>query len=243
MASLKVIIAIIALFNYKCVPLAYFFRFYYRIVKILVIPRWRYLHNGRQNTFGILGKDNMEVFSYRTMDSRVLPMEIDMYLHKSNSTYFIDLDMARTELVCSVFQKLFYDYFDNVKGEFKARRQLSNLPYVPVATVKCVFKKELTLFQKYQIKSKVLAWDEKWLFILSKFVIQKKGKEVLCALAVTKYVFKKNGRMTIKPEEFIKDCNLWSVEAAAENKKNYELIKYLKSSEDLEDVCFDLEKL
>lgn len=220
--------------TYKTLPFAYFFRFYYRLIVNLVIPRKRYLQNKKQNTFGITGKtNNLDVFEYTTMETYVSPLELDMYLHKSNSTYSIDLDIARTNVVTKIFQRFWYKYYDNENGEFKGVA-LSNMPYVPVASIQCVFKKELRLYQRYNVKSKVLAWDEKWLFVLSKFVLP--GSEKLCTIAVTKYVFKKQ-RFTIKPEDIIRDCGLWNDEVAKVNKKNYEIVKYMASIEDLERVC------
>lgn len=221
----------------KTIPFSYLLQFYYRVVINLVLPRFKYLANGKKNTFGITGESPLDLFSYTTFNSYVSPMEIDMYLHKSNSTYFQDLDIARTNLVTKVFQKSFYKYFDNENNDFKTAGKISNFPYIPVGSIQCLFKKELKIFQSYKIKSKVLAWDEKWLFVLSKFVIPDKKSdngERLCAVAITKYVFKKNGRITIKPTELIKECNLYNDEIEKINKVNYELISHMSDSTDLE---------
>lgn len=70
------------------------------------------------------------------------------------------------------------------------------MPYVPVGPVQCVFRWEFRLFQRYRIKSAVHAWDRKWLFVVSKFVLNDGGGVV----AVTKYAFKR-GRVTMMPAE------------------------------------------
>ncbi|CUM63478.1 uncharacterized protein PRCAT00001053001 [Priceomyces carsonii] len=220
----------------KTIPLAYCCRFYYRVLLNLVVPMSTYRKNGKKNTFGIDGQNKLRLFEHTLMKTYVSPMEIDPYFHKSNSTYFIDLDIARTDTVTKIFQKAFFDAYSNDSGEFKSK-SLANFPYVPIATIQCVFKAELTLFQRYEIKSRVMAWDNKWLFVLSKFVVPKGNSEKLCAIAVTKYVFKKKGRITIRPIEMIKECGLYSEEVENINKKNYELVKYMSSSEDLEKLC------
>ncbi|ODV68403.1 hypothetical protein HYPBUDRAFT_155521 [Hyphopichia burtonii NRRL Y-1933] len=234
----KGLVAAFLVSTYKSLPLAYCFKFYYRIIINLILPRFKYLAT-HENTFGITSKTNkLDLFEYTTFNTYVSPLEIDMYLHKSNSTYLVDLDIARTDLVTKIFQVVFYKYFDNFQNEFKSAGKVSNFPYVPVASIQCIFKKELTLFQKFQIKSKVLAWDQKWLFVLSKFVIPNGSKnEKLCAIAITKYVFKKNGRITIKPIDLIKDAGLYNDEIVKINEENYKLVDYMSSTDDLEQVA------
>lgn len=229
----KLAVVAFAIASIKNIPLSWVVQFYWRVFLTLVVPRRKYLKT-KSNTFGI-GTKPLDLFEYTTFNTYVSPLEIDMYLHKSNSTYFQDLDLARTTLVTTIFQTLFYKYYDNVNGYFKGKA-VSNLPYIPVGTVLCSFKRELKVFQRYQIKSRVLAWDNKWLYVLLKFVTHKKGAEVVCAVAVTKYVFKRNGRITIRPEEFIKELGLYNDEVVAVNEKNYQLVSHLADSTGLEEV-------
>ena len=108
-----------------------------------------------------------------------------------------------------------------------------------MGTIQCVFKREIKLFQRYTITSNVLAWDNKWLYILLKFEATD-GK--LCALGITKYVFKKKGRITLRPREFIAECGMYNDEVEAINQKNYELVSHLESSEGLEELAARMEK-
>ncbi|CCE78388.1 Piso0_001010 [Millerozyma farinosa CBS 7064] len=226
----------------KTLPFVYVFRFYYRVVKNIVIPEGKYLKNGRRNTFGITGeKDPLDLYRTASMHTYVSPLEIDMYLHKSNSTYFMDLDIARTEFMTIIFQKHFLVNILNENNEF-SKKSFMNVPYIPVATVQCTFKKELKVFQRYEIVSRVFAWDEKWLFILSKFVLNDRKKTV-CAIAMTKYVFKKKSRMTIRPEEILKECGFYNDEVVKVNAKHYEKIKNMRSSEDIEALDAELSHL
>lgn len=217
--------------TYKTLPGAWVCRFYYQVLTVLMFRYRRYVANGRK----VPGNTLFKASEYRTY---VSPFEIDIYLHKSNSTYFADLDIARTKLVGERFGPLFWNYYDNTNDEFSTK-SLSNVPYIPMGSVQATFKKELTLFTRYFIKSRVFAWDSKWMYILSQFVVRHPNtkKETLYCAAVTKYVFKKNGRMTIKPEELIKECGLWNDDVVKENEINYKLVEHMKDIDDIEQVC------
>ena len=76
----------------------------------------------------------------------------------------------------------------------------------PLGSVMTIFKRELKPFQRYQIRSRILGWNEKWLFVLSRFEFSDRNK-TLAAIALSKYVFKFN-KVTIPPEEAIKICGL-----------------------------------
>ncbi|CAH2352067.1 probable thioesterase [[Candida] railenensis] len=226
--------------TYKTLPFAYLIRFYSTVIKNIVIPKIRYHRNGKFNTFGYSVKkptnnsddDKLAIFEPQTFKTYVSPMEVDMYLHKSNSTYFLDLDIARTDLLTKVFQKIFYRYMDNESGLFK-RKSLLNVPYIPVGSVETHFKHELKPFQSFEIHSKVIAWDKKWIFILSKFVSPKNTGDKIYGITLTKYVFKR-GRITIEPEAMIREVGLWSDEIDVICKRNLSMVEHMTSLEQLE---------
>lgn len=129
--------------------------------------------------------------------------ECDLNLHKSNSTYFSDLDIARTHLICHLF-----------KHSLRKRRSM----YVALAGVSCLFRREIKPFEKYEVVNRVLGWDAKWVWVVSHFVQlggqlekSKDGKtppqRKIFASALSKYVFKM-GRITVKPEELLNECSL-----------------------------------
>lgn len=225
---LKIVLTLVAASSYKLLPFAYMLRFYYQVFRHIFTKRIAYRRT-KANSYGI-GANELDLFkpvSYLTYTS---PLEIDMYFHKSNSTYFTDLDIARTKLISMIFQKLFMKYWNNESGEFRTK-SLKNMPYIPVGTVQCAFKREFKVFELYKIISSVYAWDHKWLYVLLKFVL---SKGQLSAVAVTKYVFKKKGRITMKPREFIAECGLLNENVEKINVENYENVKYLETAEGLE---------
>ena len=97
------------------------------------------------------------------------------------------------------------------------------------------FRKEIKPFEKFEVWTRILAWDRKWLYLVGHFVkpgsvrvegytLQpwKKGKggskidgekaegaakPVIFASAIAKYVFKK-GRLTIPPERVLRASQL-----------------------------------
>jgi type IV secretory pathway VirB10-like protein len=70
------------------------------------------------------------------------------------------------------------------------------------------FYREVGMYERYEVRSRVLGWDQKWLVILSVFVRPGKKRrneteektETVLASALSKYVVKK-GRYTVPPED------------------------------------------
>ncbi|CAK9440607.1 uncharacterized protein LODBEIA_P46410 [Lodderomyces beijingensis] len=230
-------VLLLALFvvSYKTVPLAYPVRFYFQVIRSLGASKFFTKQDAtKHNTWGF--RDGRDLFKFVDLKSSCSLLELDFYLHKSNSTFFFDLDIARTKLLTQVFQQFWWYAFENRDGKMGKGQPyaVANFPYTPVAAVQCQFKRELKLFEKFTIKSRVLAWDQKWLFILSVFTTKdRKNKEKVNAYALTKYVFK-NGRQTIPPPDILKHCNLLDEKSEAINKVNYELVRTMVETENLE---------
>jgi hypothetical protein len=143
-------------------------------------------------------------------------------MHKSNSTFFNDLDDNRTELLLALFK-------DAVKpqnlGKDAPQPRMFNL-----GGTSCIFKKAIAPFSKYEISSRVLCWDQKWIYVVSHFtkpgsnnanhsilgVPMEKASDhkepqdqldQIYATAITKYVFKQ-GRKTCTPDSVMHECGL-----------------------------------
>lgn len=140
-------------------------------------------------------------------------METDYNLHKSNSTYFTDLDVGRTALVTRLYspgvglvsKELDQEFLEASKKEGKkAPRSLPVM--VVLGSVYCTYKREIKPFEKYEMQSRVIAWDKKWMYILTAFLRPAKkagGEKTLLATALSKYVVKK-GRLTVSPERILR---------------------------------------
>ncbi|CAD1809070.1 Thioesterase-like family protein [Candida parapsilosis] len=236
MISIKVILFVLYLvFCHKTTPVSHPIRFYYQSIKGLLPSRFRKNKDVTKfNSFNLDSPDKL--FKYVTWHSRVSPLEIDLFMHKNNSTYFVDLDIARTKLLVRLFQQYWWNAYENKSGEFgKIQNSFGNIPYTPLGTVQCSFKRELTIFEKYDVNSRILAWDKKWLFVLSTFTTidpKTKGKRTN-AIALTKYVFKKK-RLTVPPAEYLGYCNLLDEKNEEINARNYDLVKHMIDTGDLD---------
>ncbi|KAL4892526.1 hypothetical protein BDV59DRAFT_193705 [Aspergillus ambiguus] len=167
--------------------------------------------------------------------------ECDYNIHKSNSTYFTDLDMSRGNLSLLLFrQGISYK-----PGPDTAVMILSG--------VQCVFRREIKPYQPYEIWSRVLSWDEKWLYIVSHFVERGVAHSCQCHLqanntqgiptqiktlgdhlqkkifasAVSRYVFKQ-GRKTFPPEKMLRACGLLPSLGTEEDNDQQELSRSIE---------------
>lgn len=123
-------------------------------------------------------------------------LETDYNLHKSNSTYFADLDVSRTKLMSRIYSPAWR----------KVNAQLDSEGYkgkitIALGATHLNFKREIAAYGRIAVRSRLIGWDGKWFVILSQFIRPSKGKkrEELCAVGLSKYVIKK-GRFTVKPE-------------------------------------------
>ncbi|KAK2767668.1 hypothetical protein FQN54_003826 [Arachnomyces sp. PD_36] len=157
--------------------------------------------------------------------SRCCALDCDINFHKSNSTFLTDLDINRAELLSQHFPAALNKLSSRGDADEKGKGKRVNLILGAVHTS---FHREIKPYQRYEVKSRILAWDEKWIFVVSYFVkpgtvISKVAGEALLevnreatdldakksdgarpgagifATAVSRYVLKK-GRVTVPPE-------------------------------------------
>ncbi|KAK5101112.1 hypothetical protein LTS08_004718 [Lithohypha guttulata] len=220
--SLRNIVLLFCLLNVKNLPLVWELRLFYRawrswkskreVARLLERASSSYTAQNRAPA------SSHPIFLPLTISSITPMLEIDHNLHKSNSTYFSDLDESRTALMFSPAELEREGY----KGPFS----------VILGAVHTSFLKEIKPYETYQVRSRILGWDEKWILIGSVFVRPKNEKdrtrerkdlsrrakisgksedelkkeltdgghgEVLLASCLSKYVVKK-GRFTVPPE-------------------------------------------
>jgi len=145
-------------------------------------------------------------------------LECDYNLHKSNSTYFTDLDMSRSNLALVLFGKQF--------NPFPGPRHM----VIILGGAQCVWRREIKPYEPYELWTRILAWDEKWIYIVTHFVERdhyvhkeyilqprrtlrkkkckpKQPMKALFASAVARYVVKNNKR-TVSPDELLRLCGL-----------------------------------
>ncbi|KAK4238049.1 hypothetical protein C8A03DRAFT_15451 [Achaetomium macrosporum] len=157
-------------------------------------------------------------------------LECDYNLHKSNSTYFTDMDMSRGNF-CLV---LFSQPFNPIPGPAHFTMILGG--------AMCTWHREIKPYQPYELWTRVVSWDEKWLYVVThfvkagvfrpdEFVMQpwRRGKggnkgaekdkdevdraKAVFASSVARYVFK-NNRKTIPPEQALRRVGLLPTDPA-----------------------------
>ncbi|KAK7751177.1 hypothetical protein SLS62_006861 [Diatrype stigma] len=127
------------------------------------------------------------IFQPLVTSSTAQLMEIDFNLHKTNSSYFADLDIARAHLVCTLFSRAIervrggtgaYVFAPSPTpsaggkntGQQEKKKEKPPLFGLALGAVSCSFRRELRPYQDYEMWTRLLAWDEKWLYIATHFV-------------------------------------------------------------------------
>ncbi|KAL0475998.1 hypothetical protein QR685DRAFT_568666 [Neurospora intermedia] len=105
------------------------------------------------------------------------PLETDYNLHKSNSTYFADLDVSRSHLVTHLLGPAMSVVGDNAKNKLVLDPQgnvVKGSFGIGLGAVFCSFRREIPPLKGYEMWSRILSWDRKWLYIVTHYVV--KGK-------------------------------------------------------------------
>jgi len=221
----KILVILYALLNLKNLPGAWHVRVFYAFISQIYRTR------------GPLPPTTTPATLFQPLIIRTRPTwyECDWNIHKSNSTYFSDFDVARSHLVTWICRR----------GLANFRKEFSASVGVMLGGAHCSFRREIKPYQQFEIWTRVLSWDRKWLYIISHFVrkgeVQPKGwtlqpwrelesqrrkhegvnghangnaekgpaqpHPAIYASAIAKYVFKK-GRLTIPPSRVLEGSGL-----------------------------------
>ncbi|KAH8596376.1 hypothetical protein B0O99DRAFT_570506 [Bisporella sp. PMI_857] len=158
--------------------------------------------------------------------------ECDYNLHKSNSTYFSDLDVSRSHVASILLQPGVFQLRRNTRSKLvmdDSGKPVTGRWSIMLGSVMCSFKREIGMYEGFEMWSRLLCWDRKWIYIVTHFVKKgtvkpaayvltdgswfgKKGyrkveggrggqldEKAIFASAISKYVLKL-GRLTIHPE-------------------------------------------
>ncbi|KAF4281925.1 hypothetical protein KXX16_009154 [Aspergillus fumigatus] len=167
--------------NVKCLP----FVWHYRIFKPLVRAAWRTFRSGPK--LAVIPHSKTPTVFLPSITSTYAPLfECDYIMHKSNSTYFTDLDASRSYLLSA----LCYDGLVTVDRELAAEGKKGMLAAI-IGSVTTSFKKEIRIFQEYEVWSRILTWDRKWLYIVTHFVQKGSAKP-------TGYLIAKSTRLDLR---------------------------------------------
>lgn len=119
---------------------------------------------------------------------RVWPLDLDLNRHVTNGRYFTLADIGRMDYVLR-------------SGAYRVALRHRALPIVGDVWGK--FRRELKLFERFEVHSRMLGWDEKWSFMEHRFV---KDQRVI-AVVVMRGLFR-GPKGTVAPAEFARELGV-----------------------------------
>jgi acyl-CoA thioesterase FadM len=102
---------------------------------------------------------------------RVLPNDLDVNLHLTNSRYLLAMDVGRWEFALRT-------------GMARVMHQRRWFPLLGSATLR--FRKGLDFLEHYELRTRLVAWDEKWCWFEQRFCVG----ETLHAVGRVKVLFR-----------------------------------------------------
>lgn len=121
---------------------------------------------------------------------RVLPNDLDTNFHMNNGRYLTLMDLGRLDLVLRT-------------GLLRVMARRKCIPVL--SAVKIRYRLPLALFQKYKLRTRVVCWDDKWVFMEQRFIIargKKKGATAAIALLKGGFYDRKN-KCTVPTQDLI----------------------------------------
>lgn len=111
---------------------------------------------------------------------RVMPSDLDINLHMTNSRYLAFMDLGRMDLILR-------------SGLWPVARRERWVPVIGGCMVR--FRRSLAPFERFELTTQIKGWDEKWLYIEHR-VTSAKG---LACLATVRGAFLRRGQI-VPPE-------------------------------------------
>jgi len=119
--------------------------------------------------------------SESVLQMRVMPNDLDLNMHMNNGRYLSLMDLGRVDLLLR-------------SGVLGAMLKLQWQPLVGAVNIR--YRLSLLPFAKYRLHTKIVAWDEKWIYIEQRF----EQKNRLIARGHIKALFR-SPQGNVKPEE------------------------------------------
>ncbi len=104
---------------------------------------------------------------------RCLPTDLDLNLHMTNSRYHSFMDLCRMDLLVR-------------SGAWKRLRAAGFNPVLGSSSIR--FRRPIDPFQRFDVTARVLSWDERWIYIEQKFMVN--GEAAAVALVKTAFLAK-----------------------------------------------------
>ncbi|RAO70436.1 uncharacterized protein BHQ10_006448 [Talaromyces amestolkiae] len=215
------LIVAFALVNRKSLPFAWTYNVFYQIYRNLRRDPLKLNFTPKSPPVDLQGRPTHPVFAAASINSYVSLLETDYNIHKSNSTYFADMDHSRTSAVTPLYTPGAGIVSKELDAEIAAAAIAEGKPapkkklpmFIALGATYCSFKREIKPLQRFELRSHVAAWDEKWMYIVTVFLIAdkkkgaQKGDKTVAAIGLSKYCIKK-GRLTVPIERVFRASGL-----------------------------------
>lgn len=130
-----------------------------------------------------------DLLGVSTVDFTVLPNDLDTNIHMNNGRYLTIMDLGRFDLVLRT-------------GILKYMMKQKSMPVLAAAQVR--WRLSLAPFQKYTLETRVLCWDDKWVYMEQRFVIRGGDKNgAVAAIGLVKGNFYSNIKKETVPTHAI----------------------------------------
>lgn len=130
----------------------------------------------------------VHALSTTVVRQRVWPLDLDLNRHVTNGRYFTLADIGRMDYVLR-------------SGAFKVALRHRAMPIVGDVWGK--FRRELRLFEAFDIHTRMLGWDDKWTFVEHRFV---KDDRVV-GVVIMRGLFR-GPKGNVPPAEFARELGL-----------------------------------
>ena len=97
-----------------------------------------------------LFRSRIDLLDSSELRFRVLPTDLDINVHMTNARYLSFMDLGRTDLLIRA-------------GLLKMMHREKLMPVVGHIDIK--FRRSLSPFQRFSLTSRLICWDEKWLYM------------------------------------------------------------------------------
>ncbi len=122
-------------------------------------------------------KKPLDVCDTSILSQHVWLDELDINVHMNNAKYLAVMDLGRTDWIVRT-------------GAWRLMRYEKMSPVVGGAMVR--YRRSLQLFQRYYLKTRLLGWDERWLYVEQSMECRDGS---LACVAVQRTGFTKNGKL------------------------------------------------
>lgn len=119
-------------------------------------------------------RSKLDVLDEFRMPLRVWPTDIDISFHMNNGRYLTIADLGRWDMMIRI-------------GFFKKMRKLGWHPVVGAS--KIWHRRSLLPFQKFELTTQLLFWDQKWIYLEHRYEGVGKDAGTLYARVVIKSLF------------------------------------------------------